>query len=96
MLKAYSSVDADSNRSVIINMGPQAIEGNDISKIQVSNGDSIRIMMPVYQDIEGDSIRISFSNVENYLLALTFTARPINVYSDYTEYALISETIEIG
>ena len=77
-------------------MGPQAIEGNDISSIQVSNGESIHIMMPVYKDIEGDSIRISFSNVENYLLAQTFTARPINVYSDFTEYALISETIEIG
>ena len=53
-------------------------------------------MMPAYKDIEGDPIRISFSNVENFLLAQTFTARPINVYNKYTEYALVSEPVAIG
>ena len=69
MLEPYSSVDADSNKSLMINLGPQEKVDNDISSIQVSNGERISIMMPAYKDIEGDPVRISFSNVENFLLA---------------------------
>ena len=95
-LQKYSDVDVDSDRCIKINMGPQGSDPYvEFSSIQVSNGDRVRSLLPVYEDLEGDPIQISFSNVENWVLSTTFYARVMVQHSTYNEYALMSEPIII-
>ena len=67
-----------------------------MSLIQISDGERIQTLMNIYYDLEGDPMKISFSNLENYLFATTFRARPMTVYTTYTEYALVSEAVALG